>query len=323
MANNNGFLSAQSMWIGLGVAAALMLGWRSLAPQPETAQAPVAQLNVGSGAEATVEKLTRQQCLAREERVWAVTSEGVECIAYVASPAAQGAGTVLLYFGGDVRESELAGATQEKERQGYQRRAGAWATQLAVPVVIVGRPGLMGSSGFHMLGGRRDEGHVIDATIDALRERLGFRRVALAGQSGGARIIAQLLVIGRRDIACAAMGSGAYDLPRLQGGGTTSTNIFGDPGRRFLVPMLRAGEIPLVPGRRSFVIGDPRDQIAPFSEQKAWADKLGQLGHHVLLIEAKAKDPEFHGMSEKAMAAAALCMLDKTDAEIRAAVEAP
>jgi predicted esterase len=180
----------------------------------------------------------------------------------------------------------------------------------------------MGSSGFHLLGGRRDEGLVIDAAVDSLKERLGIRRLALAGQSGGARIIAQLMVIGRRDIACAAMGAGAYDVPRLRGGGTSTTNIFGDPGRRFLVPIRQAGEIPVVPGRRLFVIGDPRDQVAPFSEQKDWADRLTSLGHSVQLIEAKAKDPQFHGMTEKSLIAAGMCMAERNDADIRQAVTA-
>lgn len=322
MANNDGFFGAQSMWLGIGVLAVLMFGWRAFAPQPEVPDAPVAQLNVGSGADARVEKLTRAQCLALEDRVWVAMSNGVECIAFTASPNTKGSGNALLYLSGDITEDQQAGARQEASRQGYQRRASAWANQHGVPVVVVGRPGLMGSSGFHLLGGRRDESQVIDATVDALKERLGIRRMALAGQSGGARIIAQLMVIGRRDISCAAMGSGAYDIPRLKGGGTTYTNIFGDPGSRYLVPMMKAGDIPVLSSRRSFVIGDARDKIVPFSEQKAWAEKLAQLGHHVQLIEAKATDADFHGMSEKAILAAAMCMNDKPDPEIRRAVEA-
>jgi len=323
MSKDGGFLSVQSMWLGLAVGAAALFGWQAFGPQPGGPGEPLAHLNVGSGEEARVESITRSQCLAQEDRVWAVTAaNGVECISYVASADVQGAGSVLIFFDGDVREERLAGASQLREREGAQARVGALAARLGVPVIIVGRPGLMGSTGFHLLGGVRDEGQVIDAAVDALRDKLGFRRVAVAGQSGGARIIAQLMVIGRRDITCAAMGSGAYDVPRRRGGGHTYTNIFGDPGSRFLVPLHRAGDIPAVSGRRSFVIGDPRDQIAPFSEQKAWADKLAALGHHVQVIEIKAKDPEFHGAAQKALLAAAMCLQDKSDADIRAAVEA-
>ena len=320
MSSHNGFLGPQSMWLGLAVIAAAFVGWRSFSPPPEANKAPVAVRSVGVGAESRLEQITKSECIAREGRVWAVLEDGVECISYVASPKAASAEIVLVYFGGDIPESRLDTATQDGARAANQQRASAWASQHGVPVVIVGRPGLMGSSGMHQLGGRRDEGYVIDAALDAVKDKLSVRRVVLAGQSGGARIIAQLMAIGRRDIACAAMGSGAYDVPRLKGGGTSPTNIFGDPGRRYLVPLLKAAEIPNQPSRRSYVIGDPRDTISPFSEQKAWADKLSTLGHHVQLIEAQARPPEYHGMSVQAVAAAALCAQGKADPEIRTAV---
>ena len=243
-----------------------------------------------------------------------------ECIAYVATANASGADNAVVYFSGDIPESQLRDETQDSARANYLRRAEAWNSRLGVPVVIIGRPGLMGSSGFHLLGGRRDEGQVIDAALDAVKEKLSLRRVSLAGQSGGSRIIAQLMVLGRRDIHCAAMGSGAFDIPRLQGGGTSTTNIFGDPGRRYLVPMRQAEKITKSHDRRSFVIGDPRDTVTPFNEQKAWADKLSSLGHHVQLIEGVGSGAEHHGMSEKALMAAAMCAQGKSDAEIRTAV---
>ena len=75
-------------------------------------------------------------------------------------------------------------------------------------------------------------------------------------------------------------------------------------------------------GRRSFVIGDPRDTRTPFPEQRAWSEKLASLGHHVALIEGVATDPEHHGQADEALAAAALCAKGRSDDEIRAAVKA-
>ena len=71
----------------------------------------------------------------------------------------------------------------------------ALAERHGVPVVVIGRPGLMGSSGFHIIGGQRDEAHVMDAALGAIQQKLGIRRFALAGQSGGARIVAQLMIV--------------------------------------------------------------------------------------------------------------------------------
>lgn len=320
MSNHGGFLGPQSMWLGLGVAALAIVGWKVLAPAPEVNKAPVALRNVADGSDTRTVQLTRADCLRLEDRVWVTLDDGVECIAFVASAKAQGAESALVYFSGDIPENQFAAEMQDSARTNAQRRADTWAGRLGFPVVIVGRPGLMGSSGFHLLGGRRDEGQVVDGALDAVKERLAIQRLALAGQSGGARIIAQLMVIGRRDIQCAAMGSGAYDVPRLRGGGTSSTDIFGNPGRRYLVPLLQADTIPKSPDRRSFVIGDVEDKVAPFAEQKAWADKLATLGHHVQLIEAQAAPPDHHGLSEKAITAAAMCAQGKPDADIRAAV---
>jgi hypothetical protein len=320
MSQNGGFLGPQSMWLGLGVFALLLFGWKASAPAPDTNQPPVALRTIVDGAGARSVQLNRSDCLRLEDRVWVTLEDGVECIAFVASSKAEGTENAVIYFSGDVPEEQYPAETQDSARANYLRRAETWSSRLGVPVVIIGRPGLMGSSGFHLLGGRRDESVVIDRALDAVKERLSLRRVSLAGQSGGARIIAQLMVVGRRDIHCAAKGSGAYDIPRLRGGGTSSTNIFGDPGRRYLVPMRQVENVPRSSDRRTYVIGDRRDTVTPFNEQQAWADKLASLGHHVQLIESVAQGPDYHGMSEKALTAAAMCALGKPDPEIRTAV---
>jgi pimeloyl-ACP methyl ester carboxylesterase len=225
-----------------------------------------------------------------------------------------------MYFSGDVPQHRLGETNQIRLREAYAARAKQLATRHGLMFVMVGRPGLMGSSGFHLLGGRRDEAHVIAAAIDALKSKLSINRLALAGQSGGARIIAQLMVMGRRDIACAAMASGAYGLPRLKGGGTTRTNLFGKPAQRYLVPLRNTDRIVPDSTRRSFVIGDPKDAVTPFGEQREWANMLTASRHHAVLIEAKGAGPEHHGLSAGALEAAALCAKGRPDSEIIDAV---
>jgi hypothetical protein len=144
----------------------------------------------------------------------------------------------------------------------------------------------------------------------------------VAGQSGGARIVAQLLVLGRRDILCAAMASGAYGVPLTRNGGHVRTNIFGDPGRKFLIPLHHADGIAISAERRAFVIGDPRDVRTPFSGQREWAEKLQALGHHAVLLEGAAQDREHHGLGSAALQIAGMCAAAKTDQEIAAQVAA-
>jgi hypothetical protein len=311
------------MWyvIGAVAVAAFGLSWMRQASRPASPEA-VAIVAMPDGPKGTIGTLTRSQCLALPNRVWVPLEKGAECIAYIAPDTRAGGSTAVLFFEGDVPEADMVPAKMSKMVAAYQKHVTAAQTHYGVPFIVVGRPGLMGSSGFHQIGGLRDEGEVMNGAIDAIKERYGYQRLALAGQSGGARIVAQLLVLGRRDIACAVMGSGAYGVPLAKGGGHITTNIFGEPGRRFLVPMHKAEGIASSADRRAFVIGDPRDVRTPFPGQREWAEKMRALGHHVVLLEASARDPEHHGLSATALNVAALCGSGRTDQEIAAQVAA-
>jgi pimeloyl-ACP methyl ester carboxylesterase len=319
MSGHDGFLGVRSVWLGIGIAAVALFGWQAMAPQPPLTEA-VATLNVIEGGKSRMQQVTRRDCVSKPDRVWAVIEGGVECLAYVTAGFPGPGSSVpvaVVYLGGDIPGDQLARANDSGASIRNRNRADAIAKRYGVPVVIVGRPGIMGSTGFHMAGGMRDEAQVLAAAIDALKEKLSIRRLALAGQSGGARVIAQLMAMGRRDIACAAMGSGAYGIPRLKGGGISRTNIFGDPGQRFLVPLREIGSVASDPDRRSFVIADKQDRISLYHEQKSWAEKLTEAGHHAQLIDASATDPDHHGLSTQAVAAAAMCARGGSDADIR------
>jgi pimeloyl-ACP methyl ester carboxylesterase len=303
------------MWYVIAALALVALGisWGRNATRPAGPE-PIA---VVAGGE--IETLTRGQCLALPNRVWVALEDGAaECIAYIAPGGSFDSPVAVLFIDGDAPAEDMASAQTDKIVAYYRRLVTDAHRLYGLPVVVVGRPGLMGSTGMHIIGGMRDEGMIMNAAVDALKQRLGYTRMALAGQSGGARIVAQLLVLGRRDIVCAAMASGAYGVPRTRRGGQIRTNIFGDPGQRYLVPMHHAEDIATAPGRRAFIIGDPRDVRTPFAGQREWAEKLQALGHHAVLIEGAATDPEHHGLSTAALRVAALCATGKTDQEIAA-----
>jgi hypothetical protein len=118
------------------------------------------------------------------------------------------------------------------------------------------------------------------------------------------------------------MGSGAYGVPLARRGGHITTNIFGEPGRRYLVPLHHADGIASSSDRRAFVIGDPRDERTPFPGQREWAERMQALGHHAVLLEGSAQDPEHHGLSVTALTVAAMCASGKSDQEIAAQVKA-
>jgi pimeloyl-ACP methyl ester carboxylesterase len=301
--------------------AAIGLSWMRQSSRHAPAE-PVAIVATREGPDPRTETLTRSRCLALPNRVWAALEEGAECIAFIASGSGTGGSTAVLFFEGDVPDEDMAPARMSRIVAAYERRVTEAQTHFGLPIIVVARPGVMGSSGFHLIGGLRDEGEVMNAAVDALEQRFGYQRLALAGQSGGARIVAQLLVLGRRDIACAVMGSGAYGVPLAKGGGHIATNIFGEPGRRYLVPLHHADRIASSPDRRAFVIGDPRDVRTPFPGQREWAEKLQALGHHAVLLEGAARDPEHHGLSTTVLQVAAMCAGGRSDQEIAAEVAA-
>lgn len=275
---------------------------------------------VGYGAEMQQRTILRQECLAQKNRLWVVVDGLPDCIAYHA-PERQGDGsTAVIFFEGDVPEKERQ-AFDRDAPQLYRRLSQEVADQFKVPVYVIGRPGLMGSSGFHIAGGQRDEAYVMDAAVTELKREAGLRRLALAGQSGGARIAAQLMTLGRTDIACAAMGSGYYGLPLLVGGQTVRTNIFGTTPRRYLVPMDHVTQVVNARDRRAFIIGDVKDTRTPFPQQEAWAKALADASHHAVLVRANGSGPENHGLGRVALEAAGRCAAGQSDRDISDAAE--
>ena len=311
-------IDASRMWYVVAAVAVLALGLNSMRqPNRDPSAEPVAIVTAKDGTGLRTETITQGQCLSQPRRVWVALDEGAECIAYVAPESGVSGGMAVVYFEGDVSDEDARPEHASRMLAGYQRRVSK-----ALPFIVIARPGLMGSSGFHLIGGRRDEGEAMSAAIDALKQRYGFRRLALAGQSGGARIVAQLLVLGRSDVVCSAMASGAYGIPLAKGGGHVPTNVFGEAGRKYLVPMQHADGIVASADRRTFVIGDPRDQRTPFAGQREWADKMRALGHHALLLEAVAQDSEHHGLGAVSLYVAGMCASGRSDEQIAASVVA-
>lgn len=322
MKPDDGPLNPNTIWAVIGLVAALLLvakSWGYNAPAKE----PVAMLRVVTPDGVRSTHVSENECRAAKDRIWVQAAGSVECIAYVAAKSEPPSDTALVFLNGDVPDAELAKEASDDVRQANAKQASNSAQKFGMTVIIVGRPGLMGSTGFHQLGGFAGDADIITHAIDALKTKIGVRRVALAGQSGGSRLIAQILILGRSDVMCAAMGSGAYGVPRLKSGGTISTNIWGQAGRHYMVPLQEIDRMTVEKTRRLFVIGDPADRIAPFAEQRDWFNSLVARNHQALLIETSGGGTDHHGAARAALMAAANCALAKSDSEIAALIKAP
>jgi len=309
------------MWIVMAICAALYAAYMTSQPGLPTSAEPTAHLRTNLGGNVSVTPITQSQCIAMPERLWVTSEKDVACLAYVAPKSQPAGNTAIVFFHGDFSQKNQTAARMAASRRSYQFRAQRLASTFSIPVYVIGRPGVMGSTGFHVIGGVRNENQLMASALAELKQRHRIKRLVLGGQSGGARLTAQLLVSGRTDISCAVMASGAYDLPRLKGGGRTATNIWGEPSKSLLVPLRSIDGVVVDGRRRLYIVGDPRDQRTPFPEQRKWAMALQQTGHHAVLLEAAGRGKENHGLSNAALQIAGMCAAGRSDQAIKAYIQ--
>jgi predicted esterase len=308
------------MWMVIALITSVFVGHRLYVNNFAEPGVPVATLHVPDGITSRRETIAASDCVAKPDRIWIETKTAPQCLAFVGPAPSASDTAAVLFFQGDMKDEQRAEEMSAATKARYTKLSAELTSRYNVPVIIVGRLGLMGSTGVHFTGGSRIDAEAMNQAVDAIKRLYNLRWVALAGQSGGARIAAQLLILGRNDINCTAMASGAYDLPTTTSGGTVRTNVFGEPGANYMVPMHNVDAITRSSSRRDFVIADPNDKISPFAEQRAWSERLYSKGHSVKLIEVRARDSDNHGLGLQAMRAAALCAKGARDDEIVAAL---
>lgn len=307
----------RTIWLMLGAIVAAYAVYATVQPARDAEGEPYAYLRTTTSSGTKTAKLDRDECISATQRIWAVAGGQVVCIAYLMPPEQPPGSTALVFFHGDIPKSRQTADKMDRTRLSYVRRATNIAEQYSIPVYVVARPGVLGSSGLHVIGGVHREHAFIAAAIDELKRRHGIDRIVLGGQSGGARLSAQLVASGRTDIDCAVMASGNYGIPRKKGGGRMSTNIWGTPSRSYFIPLRNVQSVADDTSRRLFVVGDTRDQRTPFDGQREWANALQQAGHNVVLLTAPGGGKENHYLTKEAMQIAAMCATGQDDAHIR------
>ena len=241
-------------------------------------------------------------CLDPDSALWVEFASGKACIRYFSASPLERAPVVIVLFHGD-RNTEMrrapetiAGNTlraKDQQAERLSRRAG-------LPVVIVARPGTYGSSGNHGQRRQASEFQALAGALDQLRKRYDIGQFVLLGHSGGATAVAALLTLGRQDVKCAVMTSGAFGLlerARMirQRNGLAARDGRDTNGlRNPYDPLEHIDGIARVAERPMFVIGNPDDQVTPFVLQKAFYQALKDAGLKAHLIEAAAIAPANH-----------------------------
>jgi hypothetical protein len=265
-------------------------------------------LTAGMGFAQNSEPLTwsaqadHSRCPVGPTALWIDAPDVEACMRFFSAGEIKSAPLVVVLLRGDrnafvkIHPSKIPQNTieeQEKLAKNARNRVG-------LPVISLARPGTYGSSGNHLRRRQKPEFDTINATLNALRERYGMGEFVLVGHSGGATAVGAMLTYGRRDLRCAIIVSGAFDLLERARGLRHLNGRREKPGRDTTGlanpydPISYLGGIGIHPERRIVVMGDPHDTVTPFSLQEKFAENVRLLGHRVEVHRIKARAPAHH-----------------------------
>ena len=276
--------------------------------------------------------MTRAQCAAIEQAVWLNIYGEDFCVRYYLDTAGGEGSRPVVFWNGDsngVLNIERDNAThnvvsrawanpsraQDVNTDSFMEIANSFSMMAKTTAIYIGRIGVEGTSGNHMSRKTVLELQLMNAALDAIKQRYRFEGFHLAGESGGARLAFGLAGM-RRDVGCVVSASG-----QLVESDETAGKL-DNPGQTYID--LMAHSVPsLVQNRaeRLIAITDPADQQVRSAEQTPIVAKLRQAGRPILQLFVEATDANHHGVLPYAQLAMAGCVLGKTDADIARAID--
>ena len=165
--------------------------------------------------------VTEADCRAQIGGLWVTAENRGFCVRFWLSTAGGSKDEALVAFDGDIG-GRIDGKLQLLEwvrpinDESLQKAADNGSRLYRGPYFLIARPGTFGSSGHHLKDRKTLlEIRVAMAALDALKQRYGFKRFHLVGQSGGGHTVAGLVQL-RSDIGCAVIASGPTSLRSMQ-----------------------------------------------------------------------------------------------------------
>ena len=277
---------------------------------------------------------TRDQCAATPQTLWLNVDKQDFCVRYYLSTAGGEGTRPVVFLQGDhfgtidtktwqwipPSKDKNAGVTFDPTDPGshgdintddLMRTADAFSKMAKTTAINLARMGLGGTSGNHVFRKTLLELHLMNAALDAIKQRHGFEGFHLAGQSGGSTLVAGLAAT-RRDIACAVSGSG-----RL---GKSFDTTSKDPARTWVNPLGFVASIAQNRSLRFIMVTDQADRTVPAKEQTPFAEKMHSAGRTISQYFVTTTDDFHHGVVSYTELVAGGCALGKSDAEIATAV---
>jgi pimeloyl-ACP methyl ester carboxylesterase len=253
--------------------------------------------------------LSEAQCSTLGTAIWLHVDGRGFCVRYWISTSGGIKNEALVYIHGDVGgldrgKAYLAGDADLSTAGRQQRNAQRWSNISGGPFISIARVGAYGSSGEHLRQRRTLlEVQVIMAALDALRERHGFKRFHIVGQSGGGHTVAAMLQM-RSDLGCAVMTSGILSVKThaLDLGWPVNAKIAASYDPIEFVDAIRSR-----PGQRMVVISDPDDRRAPYHSQREFVERVRVKGLSVLHVIAAASHGQAHELGAVGLRLAVDC----------------
>jgi dienelactone hydrolase len=209
----------------------------------------------------------------------------------------------VIFLRGDVvekRSTVVAVISSYRQTTAYDEQAKA--EQLCAsfnrPYIHLARPGILGSSGYHLDRRRPREVALVDMALTRLKANFGWHRLNLVGQSGGGHLVAALIAR-RGDIGCAVITSGNTEVAQRNRMNGRATDITGHAD--FFDPIDHVAQVARHPPQTIIVLTDPCDKIVSASVQTAYVEALRGVGvpvdHRLLPATGKQRhDLQLPGM---------------------------
>jgi hypothetical protein len=277
---------------------------------------------------------TRDRCAATPQTVWLNVDKQDFCVRYYLSIAGGEGTRPVVFLTGDhfttvsaktwqwipISKDKNAGVTYDPTNptqhgdvntDDLPRTADAFSKMAKTTAIYLARIGIDGTSGNHVFRKTMLELHLMNAALDAIKQRHGFEGFHLAGQSGGSALVTALAAT-RRDISCAVSGSGplgrSYDIASK------------DPARTLVNPLEFVPSIVQNRSVRFFMVTDSTDRSVPAKQQTPFAEKLHRAGRDISQYFVAATDDYHHGVVGYTQLVTGGCVLGKSDADIATAV---
>src|SRR5215468_1616376 len=250
-----------------------------------------------------------------EYKIWS------ECLSFLVLGKGEGVHAAIIFVGGDVPVGRRLPTHEMLHTFAEYSGAISVSRDEHVPVIILGRPGLYGSSGNHQYRHHPMEYGLVAKAIELLVQRFELVRVALVGHSGGSSAIMGALSLGAKEGDCVVVASGNYAIAytTVRKYENAAKPVSGEQKQalqRHIFNHHTSLTGIIHSPRRIFLVGDITDQFAPFLQQVRYAESLETAGYPVRLIEATAPNGDGHTFINMSLEAAAHCLKGEDDARI-------